>query len=193
MPNHGVYVYEQATTVGTPVVAKSGIPFVIGASPIQSADAPAAVGAPVLCTTFEEARDKLGYSKDWASYNLCEFMYSHFNLFGCQPVIFVNLLALDTMKAPVVAADKDVVNHKAELPLEAINDETLVVKPAGGAGTAYVKDEDYSVYYRAALLIEVLADGAVMLRLAERSITKQLLHRLMPLQLQLAWKRLNCA
>ena len=48
MPNHGVYVYEQATTVGTPVVAKSGIPFVIGASPIQTADAPAAVGAPVL-------------------------------------------------------------------------------------------------------------------------------------------------
>lgn len=160
MPNHGVYVYEQATTVGTPVVAKSGIPFVIGASPIQSADAPAAVGAPVLCTTFEEARDKLGYSKDWASYNLCEFMYSHFNLFGCQPVIFVNLLALDTMKTAVAAADKDVVNHKIALPIEAINDATLILKPAGGTGDAYVKDTDYSVYYEGEYCyIEVLADG----------------------------------
>ncbi len=161
MANHGVYVYEQATTVGTPVVAESGIPFVIGASPIQSAESPAAVGKPVLCTSFEEAKEKLGYSDDWDDYTLCEFMYSHFNLYGCQPVIFVNLLNPATMNEAVVAADKDVVNHKIALPVEAINDETLVVKPAGGSGNAYVKDTDYAVYYEGEYCyIELLPDGA---------------------------------
>ena len=87
-------------------------------------------------------------------------MYSHFKLFGCQPAIFVNLLAT-TMKEAVAAADKDVVNHKIALPIEAINDATLVVKPAGGTGTAYVKDTDYSVFYEGEYCyIELLSDGS---------------------------------
>ena len=88
-------------------------------------------------------------------------MYSHFNLYGCQPVIFVNLLNPATMNEAVAAADKDVVNHKIALPIEAINDETLVVKPAGGSGNAYVKDTDYAVYYEGEYCyIELLPDGA---------------------------------
>lgn len=159
MANHGVYVSEQATSVGTPNVAKTGIPFFIGTSPIQAAESPATVGAPVLATSFEEAKAKLGYSGAWNNYTLCEAMYSHYKLFGCQPAIFVNLLAV-TMKESVAAADKDVVNHKIALPIEAINDATLVVKPAGGSGTAYVKDEDYSVFYEGEYCyIELLADG----------------------------------
>ena len=44
MANHGVYVSEQATSVSTPVVADSGVPFVVGAAPVQSAATPAAAG-----------------------------------------------------------------------------------------------------------------------------------------------------
>lgn len=161
MANHGVFVYEQATSVGTPVVAKSGIPFFIGAAPVQSADSPAKVGVPVLATSFEEAKEKLGYSEAWNTYNLGEAMYSHFNLYGCQPVILVNLLDPVTMNEAVPAADKDVVNHKVELPIETINDANLVVKPAGGSGTAYKLDIDYAVYYSGEkCYIEALAGGA---------------------------------
>ncbi len=161
MPNHGVYVFEQATSVGTPIPAKVGIPFVIGAAPVQSAESPATVGDPVLCTSFEEAVEKLGYSDDWSKYNLCEFMYSHFKLYGCQPVIFLNLLAPATMKEAVAAADKAVTDHKVKLPIEAINDATLVVKAAGGAGSAYVLDTDYSTYYEGEyLVIELLSSSA---------------------------------
>ena len=161
MANHGVYVFEQATSVGTPVVAESGIPFVVGIAPVQSAGSPAKVGVPVLCTSFEEAKEKLGYSDNWNDYTLCEFMYSHFNLYGCQPVIFVNLLNPETMNEAVAAADKDVVNHKIALPIEAIEDATLVVKPAGGSGNAYVKDTDYAVYYEGEYCyIELLPGGA---------------------------------
>lgn len=160
MANHGVYVSEQATSVGTPNVAESGIPFFIGTAPIQAAETPATVGIPVLATSFEEAKAKLGYSGAWNNYTLCEAMYSHFNLFGAQPVIFVNLLAT-TMKEAVPAADKDVTNHKVALPIEAINDETLIVKPAEGVGDAYVKDTDYSVFYEGEYCnIELLSTGA---------------------------------
>ena len=38
--NHGVYVSQQATSVSTPVVAESGVPFVVGLAPVQAADKP---------------------------------------------------------------------------------------------------------------------------------------------------------
>ena len=64
------------------------------------------------------------------------------------------------MKEAVAAADKDVVNHKIALPIEAINDANLVVKPAGGTGSAYEKDTDYSVFYDGEYCyIELLPDG----------------------------------
>lgn len=161
MANHGVLVYEQATSVSTPVVAKASIPFVVGSAPVQSATSPANVGVPVLATNFEEAKEKLGYSADWEKYSLCEFMYSHFNLYGRQPVIFVNLLAPGTMKEAVAAADKDVANHKVTLPIEAINDVSLVVKAAGGTGSPLVKGTDYEAYYSGEhCFIEVLSGGS---------------------------------
>ena len=161
MANHGVYVSEQATSVSTPVVADSGIPFVIGTAPVQSAESPSSAGTPVLCTSWDEAVEKLGYSDNWESYQLCEFMYSHFKLYGCQPVIFCNMLDVSTMKSSVAAADVTVTDHKAKLPIEAINDSNLVVKASGGTGSAYVKGTDYDTYFSGEyLMIEVLSGGS---------------------------------
>lgn len=157
---HGVFVSEQASGVGSPLIAESGIPFVIGSAPVQSAEAPATVGEPVLCTSWESALRVLGYSDSWENYTLCEFMYSHFKLYGCQPVIFCNVLDPKTMNEAVTAADKPVKDHKIKLPIEAINDTNLVVKPAGGTGTAYTKDTDYVAYYEGEhLIIELLSTG----------------------------------
>ena len=151
--NHGVYVSEQATSVSTPVVAASGVPFVVGVAPVQSAANAAKAGIPVLCTSWAEAVEKLGYSDDWKSYGLCEFMYSHFKLFGCQPVIFCNVLDIASMKEEVVSADIAVSNHKVKLPIAAINDATLVVKGEGGAGDALNAGTDYTAYYDGEFLI----------------------------------------
>lgn len=154
--NHGVYVSEQATSVSTPVVAESGIPFVVGTAPVQSAQNPAQKGIPVLCTSWDEAVERLGYSDNWEKYTLCEFMYSHFKLYGRQPVIFCNVL--DTSKSTkVAAADKNVVDHKILLPLEAIR-STVVVKLA--AGTALTLDKDYGLYAQGEnLVIELMSSG----------------------------------
>ena len=158
--NHGVYVSQQATSVSTPVVAESGVPFVVGLAPVQAADKPAAPGTPVLCTSWAEAVEKLGYSDDWAAYTLCEFMYSHFKLFACQPVIFCNVLDIATAKTEVPASDIAVTDHKVKLPIAAIDDEGLVVKEQGGSGATYKKGSDYSTYYDGEfLVIEAIQDG----------------------------------
>lgn len=160
MSNHGVFISEQATSASAPVVAESGIPFVIGGAPVQSADSPAAAGIPILCTSYDEALEKLGYSDDWANYSLCEFMYSHFKLYGRQPVILCNMLDPGAMKEAVAAADKAVADHKIKLPIAAINDDTLLVKAEGEAGDPYEKDTDYSTYYDGEyLVIELLSAG----------------------------------
>lgn len=41
---HGVYVTKTATSTTAPEVAGSGIPFYIGAAPVQGASSPAAAG-----------------------------------------------------------------------------------------------------------------------------------------------------
>jgi phage tail sheath protein FI len=146
---HGFKVTEAPTSVPTPQVVPSGIPFVVGTSPVQSVGAAGKVNVPVLANTFEEAVAALGYSDDWETYTLCEFMYSHFQLFKKGPVILVNVLdpTAAAMKEAVAAADKSVTNHQAKLPIGAIDNAALVVKAEGGAGAAYVKDTDYEVFY----------------------------------------------
>jgi len=161
MPNHAVNVREVATSVSTPATVETGIPFIVGLSPIQNAENPAGVGVPVLVNNYAEFVSKLGWSDDWATYNLCEFAYAHFQIYGQSPAIFLNLLDPSTMKSAVAAADKDVTAKKVELTVTAIDDSGLVVKVAGGTGTAYVKDTDYSVYYNedGKLVVELLPDS----------------------------------
>ena len=148
MPKHGVYVGEESTAVSTPVEVETGVPFVVGLSPIQKAETPATVGIPKVCTTFAEFVEAFGWSEDWATYPLCEFAYSHFKLFGMQPAIFLNLLDPSTMK-------------KVVLTETAIDSAALVVKAAGGNGDAYVKDTDYSVYFNddGVMVVELLPDS----------------------------------
>lgn len=89
MANHGIYVTQQATAVATPNTANVGIPFVVGPAPLSSAtgDTPATIGIPVLCTSYAEAVEQLGWTDDWDKYPVCEVIYSHFKLFSCQPLI----------------------------------------------------------------------------------------------------------
>lgn len=162
MAKHGVFANKQVSQTSAPVVSESGVPFVIGVSPIQAASEPARVGMPVICENFEEAQAKLGYSDNWEAYPLCEFMYSQFMLYEAGPVIFCNLLDPATAKESVAAADFDVVDHQVLLPIDAINDTTLVVKAQGSTGseTTYVKGEDYDVYYSGDnLVVELIPTG----------------------------------
>lgn len=89
---HGVYVSEKPTAVTPPVQTTAGLPVVFGTAPIHLATDPAKANRPILCYTYAEAVQQLGYSDDWSQYTLCEVMYSQFALYGYAPVVFVNVL-----------------------------------------------------------------------------------------------------
>ena len=164
--NLGVHVYEKATAVSTPVLADVSIPFVVGAAPAHSASEPAKANVPVLATSWDEAVAQLGFSYDWKKYPLCEFMYSHFKLYGCQPVVFCNVL--DSTKASMkdsTAGDGQtavpVVEHQASIPFDAIA-STIQVSTDATFGTTLELDTDYSVLYDEdtdTCLVELLDGG----------------------------------
>ena len=170
MAKLGVHVYEKATSVQTPKVATVGIPFVVGTAPVQSAAKPAKSNVPVLVTSWDEAVEKLGFSYDWESYTLCEFMYSHLQLFGAQPVIFCNINDPASMKREEAAADYTVADHRVAVSVDAIAD-TIKVSVAEGAGEAAAtraleRDTDYSILYDRddtdtyVCIVELLEDGS---------------------------------
>lgn len=158
---HGVYVNEQATSVSTPIVAETGVPYFFGASCITAAEHPAEAGIPVLITSWEEFCDKLGYSADWKTYNLCEAAYSHFKLFNVQPAIFCNLVSTASNNRTNVAADDyTLTNHQATIESSAIR-ETIVVKAQNAAGNAWEEDADYTITYTEdGAVIEVLSTSS---------------------------------
>lgn len=169
MAKLGVHIFEQATSVQTPKVATVGIPFVVGTAPVQSAAKPAAPNVPVLVTSWAEAVEKLGFSYDWESYTLCEFMYSHLQLFGAQPVIFCNINDPASMKREEAAADYSVADHKVSVSVDAIADtiKVSVMEGTGETATARVlkRDVDYSILYDRddtdtyVCIVELLEDG----------------------------------
>lgn len=166
----GVRVFENATSISTPNVAKVSIPFVVGTAPVQSAARPARSFVPVLATSWDEAVEKLGFSYDWKTYTLCEFMYSHFQLYGCQPAIFCNILDLEEMSQEKAAQDYPVVRHRVELPIAALAGSIKVSVVVATGDTSETKllvvDEDYSVFYDRddtdtyVCVVELLESGA---------------------------------
>lgn len=156
MANLGIHVLEQATAVSIPVVADSGLPYVTGVAPIHTATNPGKINTPILCTSWDEAVAKLGFSYDWETYPICEFIYSHFQLFGCQPVIFCNVMDPAAMKESVGEKEYNTGDHKVTLPLETISSTVKV----SNSGTALTLDEDYSVYYDDdTCVVELLEDS----------------------------------
>lgn len=144
MNNHMVHVTTNSTVMPAVPTARSGVIYVVGTTPIQAATKPAPVGKPVVCKTWEEAVEKLGYSDDWATYTACEAIYRFFRVDNVAPVVFCNVLSAEDTTA-VAAADIAVSEHAVKLPYEAIA-STVVVKASGG-GTSYVKGTDYDILY----------------------------------------------
>lgn len=142
---HGVYVSEVPTSIIPPVRTTAGLPFVVGTAPINLSDK-TNVNKPVLCYSYQEAVEAFGYSEDWESYTLCEFIYSHFALFNVAPVVLVNVLDPTVHKGSV---DKEEHTFAADAPAVTLSKQgvlldSVVVKSEDGT-TTYVLDTDYTV------------------------------------------------
>ena len=158
---HGIRIQENPTSVPTPVVNETGVPVVFGTAPVNMAADPAgAVNKLVICNTFAEAVEKLGYSDDYASYSLCQAMDTFFKAFGVGPVVFCNVL--DPANASHTEALNEtitVTNGQAISTNVGIVLDGLTVRV--GENTL-VKDEDYTLAFNSEgkLVVTVLTSAA---------------------------------
>lgn len=158
---HGVYVSEKPTAVTPPVQTTAGLPVVFGTAPIHLATDPAKANRPILCYTYAEAVQQLGYSDDWSKYTLCEVMYSQFALYGYAPVVFVNVL--DPAKHKKTTNKKSATVSQSRVVLDApVLLSTLKVYKTEAAQAA-VPGTDYEAAYNDdnQLVISILDDGAL--------------------------------
>ena len=121
---HGVSTSKKGTSVGTPVVAASGVHFIVGTAPVHSVGGK--VNEVVMAMSYAEAVEQLGYSDDWQKYDICEEIYSAFKLYGVGPVFFVNVLNPATHKAAVPAASMTPIDNQIKLPFEAISSSIVI-------------------------------------------------------------------
>lgn len=121
---HGARVLEEGTDIAPPINGTAGMQVVVGTAPINLADNPAAaVNVPVFCSSFAEAKSKLGYSEDFETYTLCQSMYASFVVYGVAPVVFINVLDPKKHKKTNAAKEYTVANGQA-----AIEDVTGILK-----------------------------------------------------------------
>ena len=155
---HGITSEQIETSVSTPRTAGSGIVFVVGTAPVHTVGG--TVNAPIMALNYKEAVAALGYSEKWKNYTLCEVMYSSFQLYGVSPVFFVNVLDPEKHKKTVDAAEYEIIDRRASLPLEAIAESVKVTDETGA--TTYTPEEDYGLLYDGEnLILEVLDGGAI--------------------------------
>lgn len=158
---HGIYGSEIPTSLVPPTNIDAGLPVVFGTAPIHLAADPAAVHTPVLCYSYAEAVERLGYSDDWESYTLSEVMKSQFALFNIAPVIFVNVL--DPRKHKETSAIKEVQLSRGIVEVDApVLLETLIVQ-AAQSGQPLVRNIDYTAGFNdeGKLVITVLPDSVL--------------------------------
>lgn len=158
---HGVRVLEKDTSLVAPIRGTSGLQVVIGSAPVNLAENPTAVvNTPIIAYSWEEAVKQLGYSDDWASYDLCQSMYASFKLANVAPVIFINVLDPATHKTEVSTAEVvSISNLQGTLAVKGVLKSTVTVKKNTTTltlGTDYVLDFDAD----GNLVITLLATGS---------------------------------
>ena len=158
---HGVYCSEVPTSIIPPVNTAAGLPVIFGTAPVHLAADRAPANKPVLCYTYAEAVEAMGYSGDWDSYTLCEAVYSQFALYNRAPIVLVNVLDPATHKTAVSGSEVTVTSKVAKVA-EPVLLDTLKVKKVA-AGQPLVEGTDYTAAYNdeEELVITCLEDGAI--------------------------------
>nr|WP_278430002.1 phage tail sheath family protein [Brevibacillus laterosporus] len=157
---HGIYGYEVPTSLLPPTQVDASTPVVFGTAPINlSKRDKLPVNEPILCHSYKEAVEAIGYSDDWEKYTLSEFIYSHFSLYAMAPVIFINVLDHEKHKQKVSNQNINVLKRVAVIEKEGILLDTLEIT---NGETVYSK-EGYSVAFdsKGYVVITIKKDGEI--------------------------------
>ncbi len=126
---HGVRIKEEGNDTASPVTGTAGLQVIFGTAPINLTDNPeAVVNTPVVCRTLQEAKEKLGYSDDFASYTLCQSMYASFIAFAVSPVVFINVLDPKKHKKRTDEKEYAVINGQTVVEKQGILKSSVIVK-----------------------------------------------------------------
>lgn len=131
--DHGIKIKEQPTAIVPPVRTTAGLAVFVGTAPLHFAadeDAAENVNKPLLCHTYREAVEQLGFSRNFEDYTLCEAIYSHFVLYNVSPVVLINVLDPNIHKTTVKDQTFEVGDGMANLGKNALKNGLVVT---GGA------------------------------------------------------------
>jgi len=157
---HGIFIYEEATALTIPKESSAGLQVVIGTAPINMAEDPdAMVNVPILATSSTEAQARLGYSRNFKDFTLCQTMYITANVCVVSPVIYINVLDPKKHKKDLTETAVKVDEYQAMVEVEGILKKGIVVK----AGENTLKEnDDYTLAFNTDgyLVITLVAAGA---------------------------------
>lgn len=140
---HGVYVQEQATSLTAPIEGTAGLQVIIGTAPVNLAAEPyACTNKPMLCYSYKEAVDNVGYSDDFERYTLCQSVDACFQVFNVAPIILINVLDPKKHKKSIAETACAVEDATAKLAETGVLLDTVHVKNAGGTEQLQA-DTDY--------------------------------------------------
>lgn len=142
---HGVYTSEVPTsllpprTVSQPIVAFGVAPVHLLAEGVARP-----VNEPVLCSSYAEFVERLGWDDDVGAYTLCEVAKVCFGLYGVGPVVCVNVFDPSVHKTSVSAEEQPLdADGVAQLDHAGLVGDPVVSSQDGL--TTYTEGVDYSV------------------------------------------------
>lgn len=159
---HGVYNSEIDTSLTAPIQGSAGLQVIFGTAPIHlSRDPAAAVNKPMLCYSFAECSQNVGYSDNFKDFTLCQSIDACFRVFNIAPIILVNVLDPAKSKHTTVNAAEDcpVVDGQVVYTKPYTLLDTLVVK---NADAELVAESDYIAAHDndGNVLITILSEAA---------------------------------
>lgn len=143
---HGISTIKKQTTTTTPIVAQSGVHFIVGAAPVHIVDG--GVNQVIMANSYAEAVAQVGYSNDWSNYDICEEIYSAFMLYKCSPIFIVNVLDPTKHKKSIATAEMEITEKQIKLPLDAIKSSVKVTgKDVGTNYEVFYGDENLIIEF----------------------------------------------
>lgn len=158
---HGVYNSEQGTSLTTPIQGSAGLQVIFGVAPIHLSKNPKqAANTIMLCYSFKECQEAVGYSDDFKTFSLCQSIDACFRVFNVAPVILVNVLdpTKPTHTTANEAEDCTVVDGMIFYDKQYVMLDTIVVK---NNTTTLEEGSDYTAAHG--------SDGAVEITLLTKA------------------------
>lgn len=158
---HGVYNSEIDTSLTAPIQGSAGLQVIFGTAPIHlSRDPAAAVNKPMLCYSFAECSQNVGYSDNFKDFTLCESIDACFRVFNIAPIILVNVLD--------PAKDKHTtVNAAEDCPV--VDGQVIYTKPYTLLDTLVIKNGDAELVAESDYIAAHDNDGNVLITILSQA------------------------